>query len=257
MKVSRLKQEEDNSMFEETVTDLHSNESEDDNEEDFNMMKEKMKVRNSYHGNTRQSTVSMSMSKQALLSEIKKEKAQHRKQIRHLNSELNRIRQTEPVRSIEVDHDDVRFDEQDLIGEGTFSRVYKGKYQGTEVAVKQLKIPLSSQDRNYFNAEVSLLRDLRHPRVVLLMGVCSSSRLPLMVLEYMARGSLYHHLHSTAREPLDHAEYFRISHDIALGMAYLHQQKPAVLHLDLKSMNVLICSNDRAKIADFGFSKLR
>ncbi|XP_021360200.1 uncharacterized protein LOC110454806 [Mizuhopecten yessoensis] len=256
--VSKLRQGEETSLFEDTVTvDLHSNESEDDIEEDFSLMKEQMKVRNSYLGNTKSSTVSMTMSKRALLTEIKKEKAQHRKQIRHLNSELNRIRQTEPVRSIEVDPKEVRFDEQDLIGEGTFSQVYKGKYQGTEVAVKQLKIPLSSQDRNYFTAEVSLLRDLRHPRVVLLMGVCSSSRLPLMVLEYMARGSLYHRLHSTTREPLDHAEYFRISHDIALGMAYLHQQKPAVLHLDLKSMNVLICSNDRAKIADFGFSKLR
>ncbi|XP_069130522.1 uncharacterized protein [Argopecten irradians] len=255
--LTKLNLTSNSTLFEETATDLHSNESDNDVEDNFSMMKEPMKIKNTY-GNTRSSTtVSMSMSKQALLSEIKKEKAQHRKQIRHLNSELNRIRQTEPVRSIEVDHDDVNFDEQDLIGEGTFSRVYKGQYQGSEVAVKQLKIPLSSQDRNYFNAEVSLLRDLRHPRVVLLMGVCSTSRLPLMVLEYMARGSLYHHLHNTTREPLDHAEYFRISHDIALGMAYLHQQKPAVLHLDLKSMNVLICSNDRAKIADFGFSKLR
>ena len=56
---------------------------------------------------------------------------------------------------------------------------------------------------------------------------------------------------------LDHAEFFRYAHDIALGMNYLHQHKPAVLHLDLKSMNVLLCSDNRAKIADFGFSKFR
>ena len=42
----------------------------------------------------------------------------------------------------------------DLIGEGAFSCVYRGSYQGSEVAVKQLKIPLSSQDKNYFAAEV-------------------------------------------------------------------------------------------------------
>ncbi|KAJ8298435.1 hypothetical protein KUTeg_024966 [Tegillarca granosa] len=145
----------------------------------------------------------------------------------------------------------------DFIGQGAFSRVYKGTYQGSEVAVKQLKLPLTSHDKNYFAAEVNLLQDLRHPRVVLLIGVCTADKLPLMVLEYMARGSLYHRLHDGTSEPLDHAEYYRVAHDIALGMNYLHQHKPAVLHLDLKSMNVLICSNGRAKIADFGFSKFR
>lgn len=56
---------------------------------------------------------------------------------------------------------------------------------------------------------------------------------------------------------MDHAEYYGVAHDIALGMNYLHQHKPQVLHLDLKSMNVLLDSSGRAKIADFGFSKFR
>ena len=56
---------------------------------------------------------------------------------------------------------------------------------------------------------------------------------------------------------MDHAEYYSVAHDIALGMNYLHQHKPQVLHLDLKSMNVLLDSSGRAKIADFGFSKFR
>ena len=56
---------------------------------------------------------------------------------------------------------------------------------------------------------------------------------------------------------LDHAEYYQVARDIALGMNYLHSHKPEVLHLDLKSMNVLLCQSFRAKIADFGFSKLR
>ena len=42
----------------------------------------------------------------------------------------------------------------DLIGEGAFSQVFRGFYQGSEVAVKQLKVPLPAQDRNYFMAEV-------------------------------------------------------------------------------------------------------
>ena len=57
--------------------------------------------------------------------------------------------------------------------------------------------------------------------------------------------------------PLDHVAYYVIARDIALGMNYLHQHHPSVLHLDLKSMNVLLTQHLRAKIADFGFSKLR
>ena len=46
---------------------------------------------------------------------------------------------------------------------------------------------------------MNLLRELRHPRVVLLMGVCTSSQRPLMVLEYMNAGSLYGYLHDNNR----------------------------------------------------------
>ena len=44
---------------------------------------------------------------------------------------------------------------KDIIGEGAFSQVFRGQFQGAEVAIKRLKVPLSSQDRNYFAAEVS------------------------------------------------------------------------------------------------------
>lgn len=42
----------------------------------------------------------------------------------------------------------------DLIGEGSFSQVFKGQYQGAEVAVKRLRTPLCLQDRTYFASEV-------------------------------------------------------------------------------------------------------
>jgi predicted Ser/Thr protein kinase len=43
----------------------------------------------------------------------------------------------------------------DLIGEGAFSKVYRGSFQGVEIAIKRLMVPLDRQDRNYFAAEVS------------------------------------------------------------------------------------------------------
>ena len=59
----------------------------------------------------------------------------------------------------------------DLIGEGAFCQVYHGMYQGSEVAIKQLKIPLSSQDRNYFTAEVQIKLTLYYSAVVLVLFI--------------------------------------------------------------------------------------
>ncbi|KAL3880644.1 hypothetical protein ACJMK2_032868 [Sinanodonta woodiana] len=198
-----------------------------------------------------------SVSKRELLEEMRKEKDQHRKQIRHLQSELQRLKHADPVRTLELQFSDVQYSEQDLVGSGTFADVYQGLYQGSEVAIKRLKVPLPDHDRNYFAAEVSLLRELRHPRVVLLLGVCTTDRHPLMILEFMSNGSLFKLLHDPERPSLDHAEFHQIARDIALGMNYLHNHKPEVLHLDLKSLNILLSKDFRAKIADFGFSKLR
>ncbi|XP_033632232.1 dual specificity protein kinase splB-like [Asterias rubens] len=198
-----------------------------------------------------------SMSKNELMKEVRKQKEQHKKQIRLMESELSRLKHRDPVRNCELPEDDIHYRESDTIGEGTFSHVFHGYFNGSEVAIKRLKIPLAASDHNYFAEEVSLLHELRHPRVVLLLGVCTSGQLPLMVLEFMAGGSLYARIHDKSREYLDHIAYYQISRDIALGMNYLHRHRPQVLHLDMKSMNILLGSHGRAKIGDFGFAKLR
>ncbi|XP_060564968.1 uncharacterized protein LOC132724160, partial [Ruditapes philippinarum] len=93
------------------------------------------------------------MSKRELLDEMKKEKQQHHRQIRQLQCELQKFRHSDPISSLELDYTDINYKPEDLIGEGTFSRVYKGEFKGSEVAVKQLKIPLQQADKNYFAAE--------------------------------------------------------------------------------------------------------
>ncbi|CAG2190477.1 Probable serine/threonine-protein kinase DDB_G0267514,Probable serine/threonine-protein kinase drkC [Mytilus edulis] len=209
------------------------------------------KIKPKHRGTELKYPVSMSVRGKDIISEIEKEK-----DIRPTRSpELLKV--NDPLKSLEINSDDIMFDATDLVGEGTFSRVYHGVCLGAEVAIKQLKIPLTTHDKNYFAAEVSLLKELHHPRVVQLIGVCTTDKFPLMVLEFMARGSLYYYLHDPKCESMDHAEYYGVAHDIALGMNYLHHHKPQVLHLDLKSMNVLLDSSGRAKIADFGFSKFR
>jgi serine/threonine protein kinase len=48
--------------------------------------------------------------------------------------------------------------------------------------------------------------------------------------------------------------YMQIAHDVAEGLAYLH---PSVVHRDLKPQNILLDVNGRAKIADFGISRVK
>ncbi|XP_059141022.1 uncharacterized protein LOC131928886 [Physella acuta] len=163
----------------------------------------------------------------------------------------------ENLKKVELNRHDIDFNISDLLGDGTFSQVYKGKYQDSGVAVKQLKTSLVAADRNYFAAEVSMLQELEHPHVVRLLGVCITDRLPLIVLEFMSGGNLHTLLHDHTRPSLKHEEYCKIGQDISSGMLYLHQHNPPVLHLDLKSPNVLLGQDLLAKVADFGFSKLK
>ncbi|GFO30864.1 protein kinase [Plakobranchus ocellatus] len=157
----------------------------------------------------------------------------------------------------ELKKEDISYSEDDLCGEGAFSQVFRGNFKGTEVAIKRLKAPLLPRDKNYFLAEVSMLLELRHPRVVMLLGVCSTDSLPLVVLEYMSCGNLHSLLHDTHSSTLSDVEFYQICHDVASGLLYLHSHQPSVLHLDLKPRNVLLSSGNRAKVADFGFSKLK
>ncbi|XP_025085794.1 uncharacterized protein LOC112559088 isoform X2 [Pomacea canaliculata] len=197
------------------------------------------------------------MSKRQLRDEIRRERDEHRKNVRHLKLELSKLQHYDPMKNSEIDRATILFRESDLIGEGSFSQVFKGQYQGAEVAVKRLRTPLCLQDRTYFASEVSLLRDLRHPCVVLLIGISTADSLPIMVLEYMAGRDLYTLIHDSNRHILDHAEFYQIARDVGSGMVYLHHHHPPVLHLNLKSMNVLLTTSHHAKIADFGFSKLK
>ncbi|KAH9513828.1 hypothetical protein Btru_031499 [Bulinus truncatus] len=163
----------------------------------------------------------------------------------------------EDLKKVKLDKNDVSFSEKDMVGDGTYSQVFKGSYQDKVVAVKRLKFPLQPTDKNYFAAEVSLLQKLHHPNVVALLGVCSIRKLPHIVLEYVAGGSLRNFLHDDTRIDFVSGEFYQIATDISSGVHYLHIQHPPVLHLDLNSRNVLLGLNLRAKIADFGFSKLK
>lgn len=77
-----------------------------------------------------------------------------------------------------------------------------------------------------------------------------------LVYEYAENGSLHSWLHEEKSEKLSWKTRLRIAIDVANGLQYIHEHtRPKVVHKDIKSSNILLDSNMRAKIANFGLAK--
>ena len=105
--------------------------------------------------------------------------------------------------------------------------------------------------------EMSLMMQVRHPNIVESRGVCFLVKHPLPVL-LMER--LMSSLHAYLLDPSHHAvELTRkvsILCDVASGLSFLHSHTPAIIHRDMTAKNVLLDSNLKAKIGDFGNARL-
>lgn len=140
----------------------------------------------------------------------------------------------------------------ELIGEGTYGKVFKATYGDKTVAVKQLN--MNTQDQKMitqFQNETTQMQSLSSEYTLLLIGVCLKPYYCL-VTEYMAKGSLHDYLEKTQPTALQWLDRFNLALQIAKGIFYLHEKK--VIHRDIKSLNILLDENGNAKLGDFGLS---
>ena len=138
-----------------------------------------------------------------------------------------------------------------VLAEGSFAKVYLGRFREQDVAIKLLDGDLTEIERHEFVREVRIMQGLRSDYVVPLYAVCDEPGRMCMIMKYMAQGSLRTVLDSQA--PLSAKQRHQMALDVALGLYYLH--KEGIWHRDLKSGNVLIDSEGRARLTDFGLSK--
>lgn len=144
------------------------------------------------------------------------------------------------------------------IGKGSFGSVYYGKMKdGKEIAVKTMTDP-SSHGNHQFVTEVALLSRIHHRNLVPLIGYCEEEYQHILVYEYMHNGTLRDHIHECLGEKkLDWLTRLRIAEDAAKGLEYLHTGcNPSIIHRDVKTSNILLDINMRAKVSDFGLSRL-
>ncbi|KAE8267162.1 hypothetical protein A4X09_0g5181 [Tilletia walkeri] len=153
-----------------------------------------------------------------------------------------------------------KLEKLEKIGSGGFKDVYVGKYQISKTRVNKVAIAdIRDQLTEMDIKELSLLRDLKHENIVRFIGVSipgEPKAVPVMIVsELCVNGDLFDYIRSTSAPADD--EIFRIMLETARGLAYLHTRKPAIIHRDVKSTNVLITRNRTVKINDFGFARVK
>ncbi|OEL32374.1 putative LRR receptor-like serine/threonine-protein kinase [Dichanthelium oligosanthes] len=143
------------------------------------------------------------------------------------------------------------------IGSGGFGIVYYGKLaDGREIAVKLLTNDSYQGIREFLN-EVTLLSRIHHRHLVTFLGYSQQDGKNILVYEFMHNGTLKEHLRGAPDEKITSwLKRLEIAEDAAKGIEYLHTGcSPTIIHRDLKSSNILLDKNMRAKVADFGLSK--
>eukprot|EP01103_Thecamoeba_quadrilineata_P002608 TRINITY_DN12532_c0_g1_i1.p1 TRINITY_DN12532_c0_g1~~TRINITY_DN12532_c0_g1_i1.p1 ORF type:complete len:1455 (-),score=289.90 TRINITY_DN12532_c0_g1_i1:82-4404(-) len=141
------------------------------------------------------------------------------------------------------------------IGSGRLGQVHRGVYRGTEVAVKKLKGAISDREVDKFTAEIERLCELRHPNLVLFMGACTDPPNVCLVSEFLTRGTLYDIIHNQ-NILLDWNMVKDMAQDTVRGMEFLHSSNPPLLHLNIKSLNLLVDQSWNVKVSDFGLSSI-
>ncbi|XP_031824221.1 serine/threonine-protein kinase TNNI3K [Sarcophilus harrisii] len=145
----------------------------------------------------------------------------------------------------------------EIIGSGSFGKVYKGRCRNKIVAIKRYRAHTycSKSDVDMFCREVSILCRLNHPCVIQFVGACLNDPSQFaIVTQYISGGSLFSLLHEQKRI-LDLQSKLIIAVDVAKGMEYLHNLTQPIIHRDLNSHNILLYEDGHAVVADFGESR--
>mmetsp|Transcript_1981 Transcript_1981/g.3169 ORF Transcript_1981/g.3169 Transcript_1981/m.3169 type:complete len:491 (-) Transcript_1981:42-1514(-) len=145
----------------------------------------------------------------------------------------------------------------DQISKGSSCEVFKAKWRGSDVAVKKFHTVYSSsqKDMQKLLKEVHIIAQIRHPNLLLFMGVSIDSQNICLVSELVNNCNLFQAIHKAPYRPLTLEDKLRISLQIVRGLWYLHGNSPQVVHRDLKPENILLDETYNVKLADFGLAR--
>ncbi|XP_052200536.1 cysteine-rich receptor-like protein kinase 34 [Diospyros lotus] len=150
------------------------------------------------------------------------------------------------------------FSFENKLGEGGYGPVYKAKLKnGQEIAVKRLS-KTSKQGYEEFKNEVMLTVRLQHVNLVRVLGFCVERDEQMLIYEYMTNKSLDYYIYDPIRRlVLNWEKRVQIIEGIVQGLLYLQEySRFTIIHRDLKASNILLNSEIKAKILDFGMARI-
>ncbi|CAO2838224.1 unnamed protein product [Amaranthus hypochondriacus] len=150
------------------------------------------------------------------------------------------------------------YSEKNIIGRGGFGIVHKGILPNGQLVAIKRSLKVDPNQVEQFINEILVLSQINNKNVVMLLGCCLESEVPLLVYEFVNNGTLYEHLHDSVKASiLKWPLRLRIASEIADVLSYLHNTiSTPIIHRDVKSLNVLLDACYTAKVIDFGASKL-
>ncbi|XP_041001182.1 protein STRUBBELIG-RECEPTOR FAMILY 7-like [Juglans microcarpa x Juglans regia] len=150
------------------------------------------------------------------------------------------------------------FSVENLLGEGSFGRVYRARFENNVLAVKKIdSSALPGELSEEFTEMVSNISQLHHQNVTELVGYCSEHGQHLLVYEFHKSGSLHDFLHLSDdySKPLTWNSRVKISLGTARALEYLHEGcSPSVVHKNIKSANILLDAELNPHLSDCGLA---
>lgn len=152
----------------------------------------------------------------------------------------------------------------DTVAQTSKNAISKAEWDGHDVRLQEFFLEEENTEEweltcSTFLKECKALQNLKHPNVVSFYGACSESVGTLaFISEDCSNGTLHEILHSAnqSKKTIPNEKLWTFAHDIIQGILYLHSRTPSVIHGNLNSNNILIDSNDGAKLSNFGISIL-
>ncbi|XP_032390372.1 serine/threonine-protein kinase 36 isoform X3 [Etheostoma spectabile] len=141
----------------------------------------------------------------------------------------------------------------ELVGEGSFGRVYKGRkrFTGQVVALKFMpKVGRSEKELRSLKREIDIMRGLQHPNIVQLFDSFETDTEVVVVTEY-AEGQLFQIIEDDGNLPESQVQ--EIACQLVSALYYLHSHR--ILHRDMKPQNILLGKSGVVKLCDFGFAR--
>jgi len=179
----------------------------------------------------------------------------------YINRVRNRILCLSPTVEAGIERectkDDFYSEDNKEIGRGGFSHVYKVSHKNTgKIYVIKLMCKQDIINKNMveqINREVKIMYKINHPHIIKLINHFEDDENVYLIMELGAKGQLYSLLKkfSHGLDQIRVAQYMR---EIISAVKYLHELDPPIIHRDIKPENILLDSNNRCKLADFGWS---